>query len=322
MKRFKEILCVVANSEQTEPALRRALALAEANQARLTVTTVLPLARIARLVPAAEPGEDDLMQALTREHLEGLRRLTASCAERLEVRHEVLFGTGFIEVIRLVLTRGHDLLVKTAENPSFIQRLFGSNDMQLLRECPCPVWLTHPDEKADYESIVASVDFDADIPGEHEAELNARIIELASAVALSDPADLHVVHVWDAPAEMMLRHWSSNPVVDGASYAQAVRSASEKGMQQLAGSLRSLLGDEAYEYLAPDYHLVRGNPSTMIPTMAHQLDADLVVMGTVGRTGIAGLFIGNTAEMVLEQVQCSVLAIKPPGFVSPVRIDD
>ena len=52
-----------------------------------------------------------------------------------------------------------------------------------------------------------------------------------------------------------------------------------------------------------------------------QLDADLVVMGTVGRTGIAGLFIGNTAEMVLEQVQCSVLAVKPAGFVSPVQAD-
>ena len=56
-------------------------------------------------------------------------------------------------------------------------------------------------------------------------------------------------------------------------------------------------------------------------SMARQLDADLVVMGTVGRTGIAGLFIGNTAEMVLEQVQCSVLAVKPPGFVSPVQVD-
>jgi len=321
MKRFKNILCVLANPEQSEPALLRALALAEANQARLTVTTVLPLARIAQLKPAAAPGEEDLVQALTREHLEGMKRLTVAHAERLDVRHEVLFGTGFLEVIRLVLTRGHDLLVKTAENPSFIQRLFGSNDMQLLRECPCPVWLTHPDEKADYESIVASVDFDTDVPGEHEAELNAQIIELASAVALSDPADLHVVHVWEAPAEMMLRHWSSNPVVDGASYAQAVRSASEKGMQALARELRALLGDEAYEYLAPDYHLVRGSPSTMIPTMARQLDADLVVMGTVGRTGIAGLFIGNTAEMVLEQVQCSVLAVKPAGFVSPVQAD-
>lgn len=321
MKSFRNILCVVANTTQGEPSLLRAVALAEANQARLTVITVLPLARATFGMPATQRAAEDLEQSLKREHLRELELLTAPHADRVAVTHDVLFGTGFLEVIRLVLAQGHDLLVKTAENPSFVQRLFGSNDMQLLRECPCPVWLTHPEEKADYESIVAAVDFDTDVPGEHEAELNAQIIELASAVALSDPADLHLLHVWDAPAEMMLRHWSSNPVVDGASYAQAVRSASEKGMQQLATALRSLLGDEAYEYLAPDFHLVRGSPSTMIPTMAHQLDADLVVMGTVGRTGIAGLFIGNTAEMVLEQVQCSVLAVKPPGFVSPVRLD-
>lgn len=319
MNRFKNILCVIANAAHAEPALLRAVALAEANQARLTAVTVLPLARSAWGPPGAQRAAGELEQALRREHLRELELLTAPYADRLAVAHEVLFGTGFLEVIRFVLARGHDLLVKTAENPSFVQRLFGSNDMQLLRECPCPVWLTHPEEKADYESIVAAVDFDADLPGERATELNAQIIALASAIALSDPADLHLVHVWDAPAEMMLRHWSSNPVVDGPSYAQAVRSDSEKGMQKLAGALRSLLGDEAYEYLAPDYHLVRGSPLTMIPTMARQLDADLVVMGTVGRSGIAGLFIGNTAEMVLEQVQCSVLAIKPPGFVSPVE---
>jgi universal stress protein E len=321
MKSFRNILCVVANAAQSEPALRRAVALAEANQARLTVITVLPLARMAHAWPAAQRAEEDLEQSLRREHLRELELLTAPHADRVAVAHDVLFGTCFLEVIKLVLAQGHDLLVKTAENPSFIQRLFGSNDMQLLRECPCAVWLTHPEEKADYESIVAAADFDADVPGEHEAELNAQILELASAVALFDPADLHILHVWDAPAEMMLRHWSSNPVADSASYAQAVRSGSEKGMQQLAQALRALLGDEAYDYLAPDFHLVRGSPSTMIPTMAHQLDADLVVMGTVGRSGIAGLFIGNTAEMVLEQVQCSVLAVKPPGFVSPVRLD-
>jgi nucleotide-binding universal stress UspA family protein len=48
---------------------------------------------------------------------------------------------------------------------------------------------------------------------------------------------------------------------------------------------------------------------------------DLIVMGTVGRSGISGLFIGNTAEKVLQKVDCSVLAVKPEGFVSPVKLD-
>ena len=45
-----------------------------------------------------------------------------------------------------------------------------------------------------------------------------------------------------------------------------------------------------------------------------------MVMGTVCRTGVAGFFIGNTAENVLHQVNCSVLAVKPQGFVSPVKL--
>jgi nucleotide-binding universal stress UspA family protein len=57
-----------------------------------------------------------------------------------------------------------------------------------------------------------------------------------------------------------------------------------------------------------------------VPESARESQADLVVMGTVGRTGISGLFIGNTAEAILEQVRCSVLAIKPLGFVSPVKL--
>jgi universal stress protein E len=44
-------------------------------------------------------------------------------------------------------------------------------------------------------------------------------------------------------------------------------------------------------------------------------------METVGRTGIPGLLMGNTAETILQQVNCSVLAIKPPGFVTPVTLD-
>jgi len=50
------------------------------------------------------------------------------------------------------------------------------------------------------------------------------------------------------------------------------------------------------------------------------LDVDLMIMGTVARTGIPGFFIGNTAESILSQIDCSVLTIKPPGFVSPVNL--
>ena len=54
--------------------------------------------------------------------------------------------------------------------------------------------------------------------------------------------------------------------------------------------------------------------------MASDIKADLVVMGTVARTGIPGYIVGNTAEMILSQIACAVLAVKPPGFTSPVTL--
>ena len=47
-------------------------------------------------------------------------------------------------------------------------------------------------------------------------------------------------------------------------------------------------------------------------------DCELVVMGTICRTGLPGFFIGNTAETVLQSVDCAVLTVKPEGFVTPV----
>jgi nucleotide-binding universal stress UspA family protein len=54
--------------------------------------------------------------------------------------------------------------------------------------------------------------------------------------------------------------------------------------------------------------------------MTREHEIDLVVMGTVARSGLSGILIGNTAEKVLGKVRCAVLAIKPAGFVSPIQL--
>ncbi|MGE3775104.1 MAG: universal stress protein [Gammaproteobacteria bacterium] len=312
MQGFENILCVVATQDTDGgPALRRALATAESSQARLTVATVLP---------ALSVGRPEQQAILIERVRSALAAMTAEYGSDLAIEHEVLVGTAFLEVIRAVLARRFDLLIKTAERPSFIARLFGSDDMHLLRKCPCPVWLTHPEEKANYESILAAVDIAEEAAGADVGALNRQILHLASALALSDPADLHVLHVWDAVLEQTVRSWSANPDREAASYVQGERQLHERGMKALEAYLRAELGKEAYEYLAPDFHLQRAAPATQIPKAALQFGADLVVMGTVARTGIAGLFIGNTAEAVLEQLHCSVLAVKPAGFISPVTL--
>jgi nucleotide-binding universal stress UspA family protein len=66
---------------------------------------------------------------------------------------------------------------------------------------------------------------------------------------------------------------------------------------------------------------VKGDPQHEVPRVARELGVELVVMGTVARTGIAGLFMGNTAESILTQLDCSALTMKPPGFASPIEAD-
>ncbi len=79
---------------------------------------------------------------------------------------------------------------------------------------------------------------------------------------------------------------------------------------------------EAYETVKPKTSVPKGRASKIIPTLALKLRVDLIVMGTVARTGISGLIIGNTAENVLRNIDCSVLAVKPPGFISPVKLEE
>jgi len=84
--------------------------------------------------------------------------------------------------------------------------------------------------------------------------------------------------------------------------------------------LDKLLADNDLKGITPKVHLVKGNPGSVIPQLAKKQGVDLVVMGTVARTGIEGFFIGNTAEKILRLIDCSVLTVKPKGFKSPVKV--
>ena len=69
-------------------------------------------------------------------------------------------------------------------------------------------------------------------------------------------------------------------------------------------------------------HVEKGLPEEVIPDLAEHLDAGVVVLGTVGRTGLSAAFLGNTAEQVIDHLRCDLLAIKPNDYETPVELDD
>ncbi len=324
MKRFQNILYVNEPAVEQESAIARAVSLAENNQADLTIVDVIPsqLVTAGLGLPSGAPVSGDLRAAVESDRRRALEHMVQPFRERLQVRLDVLVGKTYLEAIRAVLKNGHDLLLKPAENPSWTRRLFGSDDLHLLRKCPCPVWLIKPSEKSNYGSILAAVDFDLLAPSPSERDLNRKILELAASLALSDFAALHIAHAWEALFEGMLGARGGMSPEGLADYVQKENDLHRKELYRLAEQLRGWIGKEAYDYLRPGLHLPKGPAKKVIAPLAERLKAELVVMGTVTRTGISGLIIGNTAEAILDQLRCSVLAVKPPGFKTPVKFDE
>jgi len=323
MKRFRNILCVVTPGTECKTALERAVTLAENNQASLTVIDVAERVTAGIGIPEGGPISADLQAAIVSAHEQELDALIEPYRQRIKVQTRVLVGTPFLEIIREILSNGHDLVIKTAESRDWQDRMFGSDDMHLLRKCPCPLWVMLPEEKSNYSRILAAVDFDPWQEGGGDNALNRLILELASSIALSDFAELHVVHAWEPVTESMVRVFSSDlSEAQIAANVDRERHEHQAQFERLTGRLRDWIGAEAYDYLLPRLYLRQGNARKEIPAMAKEVDADLVVMGTVARTGLAGFFMGNTAETILNQIDCAVLAVKPPGFVTPVTLED
>lgn len=309
MKRFQNILFFAEGASEPSPALQRAVRLAEINHARLTLVDVIE--------PVDTPGElksrigVDLNEVLREHCLAELDALiTPFKSDDTLIYTEVLFGKPFIEVIRAVKRRGYDLLIKEARSPQdFSEHLFGSTDLHLLRKCPCPVWIDHPAAAPHYATVLAAVDPMAP-PGEGCDHL---VMDLASSLAEREGARLTVVHAWQLDGESMLRHGRLR--LPAADLDNLLDGAKKRHWEKLAALLVSYGMDPDDDRV----HLVKGNPSPAIRGVAERIPADLIVMGTVGRVGMPGFFIGNTAEEVIQTASTSVLAVKPAGFLSPVE---
>lgn len=309
---FRDILFVhLDGAEGTGGgALRHALALAERFGARLTLAgsaespspDLLAAAGLdpARLAQLALDVENDALEAL---------RAQAGGPARLRMR--TLRGTPFLAVIREVLREGHDLVVVPAPGaPGVAERLLPSQALHLVRKCPVPVWLLRPAEAPLPRRIGAAVDVDP-----ARSELDHRILATAFAVAAACNARIDVLHALTLyPSEAMLRGRG------GLGEAEVAAIVDRAGARADA-ALRALTAEFAATGVGSVQHVLRGAPAQVIPIHVREAGLDLLVMGSVGRTGIAGLLIGNTAEEMLQRVECSILALRPPGFVSPIAPD-
>lgn len=308
MQRFKKILIAVDLSEQdrlvsaelpppTAEAVERALWIAKLNSSELTFFYALDVSAAAqRLIEESDENDPDVMSD-AKDVLGGL--VARATSEGITAHMEVRIGKSWLEIIRRVLRHDHDLVIAGTRHMGMLKGfIMGSTGLKLLRKCPCAVWITQPQRQARIRSILVAHCL---------REVGDVAMELGCSMAQLHGAQLHVLHSLEL-AELD----SALPARVPAETMAEFRSNAER---HINGQLAK------FEFAqSPQVHVVTDAPDLAVLHHIQRHGVDLVVMGTVARTGIPGFIIGNTAELLLPQVRCSVLAVKPPGFVSPVSI--
>ena len=312
MKQFKNILFVVESGEACELTLERAVTLAEENQASLTVIDFVERVAAGIKMPS---GPEQYLESLIRPF-----------RERLRIQTKVLKGKPCLEIIREVLSNGHDLVIKSPEPQHWQNYFLGGTDRHLLRKCPCPVWLDRPDASKNPLRILAAVDvIDMCSLKAHKLrqDLSLKVLEMASTLASYTLAELHVMHAWELKGESLMRgvfiNMSEEKVL---AEVEQVKQEHATWFNELLREVPKKLGQGNIACPEPQTYLVKGSGLKEVLTLTNQIKADLVVLGTVCHTGLTGICIGNPAEMVLNQINCSVLTIKPAGFVTSATLEN
>lgn len=313
MNRFKNILVAASPGHLEVPVLKKAARIAASNGAMLTVLDVVEPIPPRRRTVNVEGRTVDLQTLL----LDDRRQQLTAAIESARVSDALVAveaGKPFIEVTRYAMAHDCDLVI-LGESPPVQgrSRVVASDITQLIRVCPTPVWVMYP-SRARKVRTLALVDPDPDDP--IRDSLNDSVLELATSVTRAENGELHMAHAWQLPAESTLRS-SAFASLPAREVNMMVVAASEEHRLQL----EELAERHGVTEIGGETHLIKGAPEQVLPDLAEELNINLIVMGTVGRRGLSGLIMGNTAESMMRAVHCSILAVKPEGFVSPVSAD-
>ncbi|WP_428946178.1 universal stress protein UspE [Pantoea sp. FN060301] len=312
MVKYQHILVAIDPQQDDQPALRRAVYLNQRLGGR--ITAFLPIYDFSyEMTTLLSPDERTTMrQGVISQRTEWIREQAQSYLDAgVNIDIKVIWhNRPFEAIIQEVIEGRYDLLLKMAHQHDRLQAVvFTPTDWHLLRKCPCPVWMVKDQPWPEGGKAVVAVNLASEEP--HHDPLNAKLVrETQELAAMVNHTEVHLVGAYPVtPINIAIEL----PDFDPSIYNDAIRGQHLLAMK----ALRQKFGiDEKFT------HVDKGLPEEVIPDLADHLDAGVVVLGTIGRTGLSAAFLGNTAEQVIDHLRCDLLAIKPDGFTSPVELDD
>ncbi|HSB11032.1 MAG TPA: universal stress protein [Blastocatellia bacterium] len=294
---FQSILCPIDLTPESDEALRYAIALAKAYEAKLLVINCTDSYAVGGLSQRAHLTS--LMETAVRKHL----RIPAS--HGFDWQAVLVDGDPKEAIAQEAAERSVDLIVMRSRRRPYAAALLGSTAESVCRTAPCPVLVTHPREQdwagmttneVGLQRVLVAYDFSSDS-------------ELALAYGLSlaqeYQAEVHVLHVLPSRA--------SRPESPEVAFLPL---AGDNGFREAAVRLKVAVPAETGQWCEVKQAVREGHPYREVLAYADEQNIDLICMGASGTGfGMRALF-GSNSDRVLRQAPCPVLIARPlrPAF--------
>ncbi len=306
MKKYQNILTVIDPTVEDQKALKRSIELANHTRANITAFLTIFDFSYEMTTMLSSDERETMRNSVIDDRQQWLNTIISGLnTENLTIDTKVVWhNRPFEAVINEVLEQDHDIVIKgTHEHDKLKSVIFTPTDWHILRKCPCPVLLVKDHLWPENGNIVAAINVGSD--EEEHISLNDKITAQANDLAKTISANVHLVNSYPGtPVNISIEI----PEFNAADYNNSMFNHHQQAMVE-----------HCNRYCIPveNTHVKEGLPEDVIQAMADKLDAELVILGTIGRTGLSAALIGNTAEHVIDRLNCDVLALKPNGYVSP-----
>lgn len=277
-------------------AVSQALRIAAWSGARLYAVHVIDTTVVIELETVLSDFQRATRASLADAAMSAWHHFAAAIPGAADIPVKIEINNRVAGVLESARTSQADLLVLGAFGERRPDVGFGTLATACVRESATDVLLVRDTQTGAFRTIVVGVDF---------SETSMKALRRAATVAAREGAVLHALHLFEPPWQQV-HYRSPEPVAPAAKQREYRR------------RLESLLSEFTQPVIAshPDLKLLAvcddsGTNRLGIAHYATKVGADLTVLGTRGRTNLRDLLLGSTAERVLAESRCSVLAVKP-----------
>lgn len=296
MKKFQTLIAAIDFTPSCRNALCEAARLAVRGGGKVVAIHVMDEALMNELKKALS-----VTQAAIRSEWEGrLRQFVAesNVVGGASVETEVWVGHPFIELSEACRVYEADLLVMGVKGETSAPHRVGVIAAKCVRKAPADVLLVSDGAQGPFKHLVTCVDF---------SENSAKAFRYALQLAGLEGASLDCLHVFQSVLSLSLDYGGLAAPMPVEADAEALKNCHK----ELEEFVRPLI-DAEHAAVPVNLRVVEWvNIREAIVDHVNERQADLVVLGTRGKTGLRELLIGTTAEKVVANAPCSILAVKP-----------